>query len=128
MESMNKVIASLKMEISDLRNTMKDNLKYIEILSSQVLITSHVTEKLRNELDRLDQYSMRFSLVIRGIPAKPRESVADVGKKVKEVIMQMDLSDAASDVDKAHRIGPMIDNKAISNCEVQISLEKIRSL
>ena len=92
MESMKAELASLKIEISDLRNSMKDSTKYIEILSSQVLITSHVTEKLRNELDRLDQYSRRNSLVIRGIPAKPRESVADVEKKVKEVITQMDLS------------------------------------
>ena len=77
-----------------------------ELLESKLSIASHVSEAL--EIDNNNQYSWRNCLVIRGTPAQLNEVVGDVEDKVNNILInQLKLPEAAVDIDRSHRIGPI---------------------
>ena len=99
-------LAQLKAEVARLRDEM-DKIK------QDMLITKNENNILKREVDRLEQYGRRHSVVIRGIPAVEDESTADLTEKVKDVLRN-DLSikqDIIKDFDKTHRIGKVFETE-----------------
>ena len=70
------------------------------------MITKNENNILKREVDRLEQYGRRHSVVIRGIPAVEGESTADLTEKVKNVLRNdLAIKQEIKDFDKTHRIG-----------------------
>ena len=79
-------------------------------IEAKALVSSQVTSLLEIELDRLNQYGRRTSLIIKGIPVKERETNEEIEKKVLKIITDdLQLADEAGELDKTHRIGPKHD-------------------
>ena len=98
-----EVIARLQQELQDLRERF-------DVLESQVAITTKVNTALAKEVDRLEQYGRRNSIVIRGILPKENETDDQLKDSVEKVISnELGLrKEFGRDFDKTHRIGPVI--------------------
>ena len=97
-------IASLRAELKELRERM-------EVVESQAAITAQVNATLAKEIDRLEQYGRRNSLVIRGIPPNKDETNKDLKENVRKIVAE-ELGmpkDFGHDFDKTHRIGPVLE-------------------
>jgi FtsZ-binding cell division protein ZapB len=97
------VIASLQQELKELKERF-------DVLESQVAITTKVNTALAKEVDRLEQYGRRNSIVIRGILPKENETNDQLKGSVEKVICnELGLKkEFGRDFDKTHRIGPVI--------------------
>ena len=99
-------LAQLKAEVARLRDEMNK-------IKQDMLVTKNENNILKREVDRLEQYGRRHSVVIRGIPAVEDESTADLTEKVKNVLRN-DLSikpEIIKDFDKTHRIGKVFETE-----------------
>lgn len=79
----------------------------IEALESKLAISEIVTDKLSNELDRLDQYHRRNNVMLKNINLNEDESQEDLKEIVFGVLKdEMNLDDnIIKDIDKFHRSG-----------------------
>ena len=66
-----------------------------------------VIKSLQGEVNRLQQYTRRYSVVISGID-KPRgkENVEELKKKVETIVTKINSDTKIEDIDKLHRNGP----------------------
>ena len=81
------------------------------VLESKMVITSHVNDALSIQIDDSNQYSRRNCIIINGIPTKQNETVSDVERLITDTLAnELNLSETAEDVDRAHRIGPIDNN------------------
>ena len=99
-------IASLRAEVKELRERM-------EVVESQAAITAQVNATLAKEIDRLEQYGRRNSIVIRGIPPNKDETNKDLKENVRKIVAE-ELGmpkDFGHDFDKTHRIGPVLETE-----------------
>ena len=81
------------------------------ILESKLTISSHVSDILSIGLDDTNQYSRRNCIVIKGVKTAPNENVVDVENTVNDILTNnLNLPEAATDVDRTHRIGPINKN------------------
>ena len=79
-------------------------------MEAKMLVSSQVTNMLEKEVDRINQYGRRSSLVIKGIPLKERETNDDIKAQVLKIIREdLQLEQEAKDLDETHRIGPKND-------------------
>lgn len=111
-------IDTLKNQVEILRKSM-DELKYeMMIINSKVEVSSQVNNVLQRQLEDLQQYSRRYSIILDNVNAKPNEKVEEVEKQVKEILIKdfkVNAKDLNSEFDKAHRVGRVNDdnNQAI---------------
>ena len=95
--------------------TLKDDNKLLKarvlVLEDQVAIATNTSEKLRVEVDRLDQYHRRSNIVLKNV-AVPKKQSQDEDEKFVERLFtkELKLNDAYADVDKLHRLGPIRNN------------------
>ena len=83
----------------------------IQRLESLVFVQKRVSEHLRDEVDRLQQFTRRPCVVIRGIDKDRNESPDELRTKVEKVIDSVESSTKMGDVDKFHRNGRFRDGK-----------------
>ena len=85
------------------------------MLESDISIARNISETLKTELDKLHQYSKRNCIIVSGVPVKDNETVEEIHKKIKNIIVS-DIEETPSEkyeneFDKIHRVCPRIDNK-----------------
>ena len=103
----NLIIIKMKGEMDELRSRITKLETQVEMVKSQQAIATIVSDRLKEEVDTLQQYSRRNCLVINGIPTNRNESNKDVEEKVKSIIKnELQLPDYVSsnyinDLDKA---------------------------
>lgn len=109
----NNQMAELRHKLSQLENQIKimeeknKNLEArVDELESVKIISANVNDRLVDELDRLDQYSRRSNLIIRNVFLPEKETNEEITNKITKVINKdMNLPEAAKDIDKLHRVG-----------------------
>ena len=106
-----QLIEELKKRIDALEEKNKDLEERFGQLQEKQIITSHVNSMLVEEVDRLNQYTRRSSVVLRNIFAPEKETVYQAEEKAKAIIVDMGLQEVLPDFDKAHRLGKIKDIK-----------------
>ena len=109
----------LKKKITDLED------RVVKLECKNAVLTQ-VTEVLRKEVDRLDQYGRRSNVVIRNVEVPNNETQEHVEQKVDQIIGSLNVPNATQDIDKTHRIGRVkIDEK--NNKKYQNIVVRFRS-
>ena len=101
----------------------------VEKLESKNAILSKVTDVLRSEVDRLDQYGRRSNIIIRNVEVADGETQENVEQKVKDIVGSLNAGNAVKDIDKTHRIGKIHNhdnNKRYQNIVVRFRSHKSR--
>ena len=116
-----QIISAQRKEIDELKETVKslsvDVLKLqkdVDVLNSDLKVSTNVSDVHRAEVDNLQQYSRRYSVVIDGVAPKQNESIPVVEKDVKTILTtKFGINPAKLDqeFDKAHRVGVVRDGK-----------------
>ena len=83
----------------------------LAILNSINLVKDRVTEELTNEITRLQQYTRRYSVIVKGLPITPNETKETLTTEINSVINEAESSVTIDDVDKLHRNGPRYEGK-----------------
>ena len=104
------MMLAMKGEIEALKKQVEALTSRVEEAESIAAVTATVNARLQKELDRLEQYGRRHSIVIRGIAPVENETNEDLIEKVKQAVCidNSMKSDINRDFDKTHRIGPVI--------------------
>ena len=93
-------------EIRLLKIRVTELTKRVEELEGFKLVSSKVSEGLRKEVDRLDQYGRRYNVIIRNVEKPANETQEQLEKKVGNLITTtLKAPNLAKEVDKLHRIG-----------------------
>ena len=99
-------MAILEGEVVALKETNVKLEEKVALLEGRVAVAENVSEKLCLELDRLDQYHRRPSLIFRNAILPQNETQQAVEGIVKNVLeKELKLPDAVKDIDKLHRVG-----------------------
>ena len=103
------MMLAMKGEIEALKKQVEALSTRVDEAESYAALTATVNSRLQKELDRLEQYGRRHSVVIRGIAPAENETNDQLIEKVKQVVcvdnnMKADIN---RDFDKTHRIGPV---------------------
>ncbi len=83
----------------------------IRILNSKIHVQERVTDALRGEVNRLQQFTRRPCVAIHGIEKRRSESSNELRSAVETVIDSVNSTVSMSDVDKFHRNGRIKDGK-----------------
>ena len=116
-ERMNEKVVSLENQVESLETLVKDLTplkKEVEELKDVKAVCSNINDTLLKEIEKMQQYSRRNSIVLEEIPVKPRESISDLEKVVKSTIkteFNLEEKDIAAEFDKTHRIGGITKNR-----------------
>ena len=92
-------IVKLKADLTALNRQVADH-------SMLLNIRGVVNDRLREEVNRLQQYTRRYSVTIAGIEKKRGEKEDDLLKEVTKVLEDVNSAATIADVDKFHRNGP----------------------
>ena len=112
-----------KVEVLENNNVVLE--RRVENLEEKHVISTHVTDLLTAEVDRLSQYIRRSNVVVKGVFLPEKESKEDVEKKVCDLAKnEMGIPDILGDFDKAHRIGKV---KIINGKKHQDIIVKFKS-
>ena len=120
-----KEIDDLKLQLQDtdnLKAQVKTLTESVEMLKKELLlvnnkleVSSHVNNVLSEQVDNLQQYSRRYSILLENVPKKVNEQTNDVEREVKKILTQeykVDPNKLETEFDKAHRLGKVTeDNK-----------------
>ena len=111
-------IALLKERLKKVENqvtSMKDENKLlvaqIRVLEDQVAVAMNTSDRLKLEVDRLDQYQRRYNVVLKNValPKKPTQEGDE--KFVNNLfVKEPKLPGAYEEVDKLHRLGSVRTN------------------
>ena len=103
-----KEIEELKKQVATLNKTVINLSSEVTMIKSKMEISSHVSSTLQKELDSLQQYSRRNSIVLDNVPADKKESIGELEKKVKDILIKdykINATKYDMEFDKTHRIG-----------------------
>ena len=75
----------MKEEITILRETVEGLKTDMTILNTKYEMISHVTKILQQQLENLQQYSRRYSVILDHVPVKQKEKTMDVENEVKKL-------------------------------------------
>ena len=107
-------IDELKKEIKLLKETVAGLKMDVTFMNSRLEISHQVTSVLHRQMDDLQQYSRRYSVLLENVPKKTNETSQEVEEKVEDILIndyKVDSSNLALEFDKAHRLGkPSADN------------------
>ena len=105
----NAMMATMKQQadaIQELNKRVKkledDQLRMFGLMA----VKDRVSELLLERISKLEQYTRRYSVVIRGIPRQQNETRDGLRNEVLNIIEQAECDVSAVDVDKLHRNGP----------------------
>ena len=101
----------------------------VGILEDKNAVLEKVTSNLEKELDRLDQYGRRSNVILRNLelPAG-KEDETVIEKTVKEIVAnQLNLPEAADEIDKVHRVGKKKDHQGKKFQNVIVRFKSHRS-
>ena len=99
-------MALLEGEVNSLKEKNASLKEKVILLESRVAVNENVSEKLRQEVDRLDQYHRRPNVMIRNVVLPQNQAQHDVEGIIKNVLeKELKLPDAVKDIDKLHRVG-----------------------
>ena len=102
----NETVDITRAEFDQLKKRVKDLENRCEKLEAAKAVSEQVTEVLRKEIDRLDQYGRRHNVVIRNVELPANESQKQVEETVGKIVEKSLKAPALMrDVDKMHRIG-----------------------
>ena len=103
---LNNEIKKLHERIDDVEKRNLELEDRVTTLESINIVSSRVTEELKKEIDRLDQYGRRSNIIIKHVPLKENESTSEVATIVGNFLSkELSLPNAMKDVDKLHRVG-----------------------
>ena len=80
-------------------------------LKSYFLIKEKVSELLAQRVLQLEQYTRRYSVVVKGIPTKRNESQQSLQDEVHKLLDDVNSATKPVDIDKFHRNGPRDGNQ-----------------
>ena len=78
---------------------------------SYFIIHERTTHLLQQRIDQLEQYTRRYSVIVKGIAANRTENQESLKTQVSELVEACNSSTKFEDVDKFHRNGPVKDDK-----------------
>ena len=81
------------------------------IVQSILCIKDTVASLLSKRITQLEQYSRRYSVIVKGIPIDQNERFGGLREKVAKLVDESQAEISFDDVDKFHRNGPRIDGK-----------------
>ena len=99
---MTKRLIDMESKYEDLLNNFKGEIMRLE---SKIFVQERVTDALREEVDRLQQYTRRPCVAIHGIAKDRNERYGDLKHKVSNIIESINSTTTMADVDKFHRNG-----------------------
>ena len=92
--------------IKQLENSKKDLEKRVEVLEAKVVVAENTSEKLRLELDRVDQYQRRSNVLLKFADLPKNNNEAKDKELVKNVLeKELKIANCLSTIDKMHRVG-----------------------
>ena len=76
----------MKDEIAELQKTVR-TLRYdLSMVNSRIEISNHVNNLLRDQVDKLQQYTRRYSVIMENVPVVQNESTENVETEVKNIL------------------------------------------
>ena len=96
--------------------------KKVELLESRIAISENVSERLSQELDRLDQYHRRPNIILKHALLPESETDSTIKGTVVNILeKELSLPGIAEDIDKLHRVGKIktVDGKKQQNIIVR---------
>ena len=99
---------------------------HVELSESFQVVQNHVSEllrlqdennKLKDEVEVLEQYGCRQSLRIFGLSLPTKETSDDAKQKVAKLIRNSIIDVSVSSIDRAHRIGKVTKNNSDQNIQ-----------
>ncbi len=75
---------------------------------SLLLVKDRVTELLSERITQLEQYTRRYSVIVKGIEKKRGENYENLREEVEKVISECNSTTTINDVDKFHRNGKRV--------------------
>lgn len=112
--NVNQQLSNLQNEVKQLKDELANQKKRSTDLESRVqslesfkTINERVTEKLKREVDRLDQYGRRSNVTIKYVPLpEGNEEETALANTINNILSKdLGLANAAKDIDKMHRVG-----------------------
>ena len=94
----NEKISQLEKRISTLEGDLVQTKAHFSV-------RDHVIEALRGEIHRLQQYTRRYSVTIKGIDKEKDEKPEDLREKVLKLVTDVNSTTQEPDIDKFHRNG-----------------------
>ena len=107
-------------ELKDIVESTKNLEKKINVNETKILhmdslmfVKDRVIEELQKQLNDLQQYTRRYSVIVNGIKVKQgRETNDDLRVEVNKLLEEANVSDVTkNEVDKFHRNGPRKDDE-----------------
>ena len=121
LETISDILEAQQLQITSQASILEKQATTIELLNQEIkslkhdsqmihaanMVKDYVIKSLQGEVNRLQQYTRRYSVVISGID-KPRgrEDMNDLKKKVESIVTNIDCDTKVEDIDKLHRNGP----------------------
>ena len=107
-DNQSKEIDLLKVQVESITKSVS-SIKYdMMMLNSQFEISSHINKVLQKQVNNLQQYSRRYSIILDNVKVRANESSQSVESEVKDILINkfsVDESQLATEFDKAHRVG-----------------------
>ena len=104
-KNINDELENLKRRIDAMGNE-------IMVLKSKQAISERITDRLRNELDKANQYTRRNCVILSDVPVKRNEKPQELEEKVKTIMGEAGINnDIINDIDKLHPVGKTRQNK-----------------
>ena len=103
----NQKIDVMSRELSQSKGRIVQLERDVEVVHSLLKVKDCVIEGVKGEVNRLQQYTRRYSVVISGVEKTDRrESNDSLRPKVEEIVQNVTSSTTIADIDKFHRNGP----------------------
>ena len=80
------------------------------VVNARFSVRDHIIEALKSEVQRLQQYTRRYTVSVVGIEKKNNESPEDLREEVQKLVGEVDSSTTEMDIDKFHRNGRTYNN------------------
>ena len=112
-DALQKVVAKKNDDIVKLQSDVEMLQQHVKSLKEQNEILGNKCREGHDDILKIceenEQYSRR--LCLRGIPTVENEKSEDVLEKVREIISENQVDIPDTGLDRAHRVGPVIDDK-----------------
>lgn len=73
---------------------------------SLLVVKDIVANLLGDRISQLEQYTRRYSLIVRGVPYENREKFSSLKETVNKIVENCNSETTVDDIDKFHRNGP----------------------
>ena len=99
-------------ELNDMKKRIAVMEKEIIQLKSKQAISERISERLKYELDKANQYTRRSCVILNDVPVARNEKQHVTEQKVKNIMGEAGISkDIINDIDKLHHLGKNWQNK-----------------